>query len=163
MIEIKVTGSTPAEALSLMCAFGLQLAGLDDISAQANPLMLKGSEITSEKVQETPMPFAPVMSEPNTEAPKIIPLTPAAPTAPVTPPAIPSAPVGTAAVPLAPAPAISLEQVAKAGADLISGNPAKMQELVALLQRFGVPAVQALKPDQIGAFATELRGLGAQI
>ncbi len=113
MIEIKVTGSTPAEALSLMCAFGLQLAGLDDISAQANQLMLKGSEITSDKVQETPMPFAPVMSEPNTEAPKIIPLTPAAPTAPVTPPAIPSAPVGTAAVPLAPAPAISLEQVAK--------------------------------------------------
>lgn len=163
MIEIKVTGSTPAEALSLMCAFGLQLTGLDDISAQANQLMLKGSEITSDKVQETPMPFAPVMSEPNTEAPKIIPLTPAAPTAPVTPPAIPSAPVGTAAVPLAPAPAISLEQVAKAGADLISGNPAKMQELVALLQRFGVPAVQALKPDQIGAFATELRGLGAQI
>lgn len=163
MIEIKVTGSTPAEALSLMCAFGLQLAGLDDISAQAKQLMLKGSETTPEKAQETPMPFVPVMSEPNTEAPKIIPLTPAAPTAPVTPPAIPSAPVGTAAVPLAPAPAISLEQVAKAGADLISGNPEKMQELVALLQRFGVPAVQALKPDQIGAFATELRGLGAQI
>lgn len=163
MIEIKVTGSTPAEALSLMRAFGLQLAGLDGISAQANQLMLKGSETAPEKAQETPMPFAPVMPEPPTEAPKAIPTPPAAPTAPVTPPAIPSAPVGTAAVPLAPAPAISLEQVAKAGADLISGNPAKMQELVALLQRFGVPAVQALKPDQIGAFATELRGLGAQI
>lgn len=163
MIEIKVTGSTPAEALSLVCAFGLQLAGLDDISAQANQLMLKGSETAPEKTQETSVPSEPAMPEPGTEAPKIPPLTPAAPAAPATPPAIPSAPVGTAAVPLAPAPVISLEQVAKAGADLISGNPAKMQELVALLQRFGVPAVQALKPDQIGAFATELRGLGAQI
>lgn len=163
MIEIKVTGSTPAEALSLVCAFGLQLAGLDDISAQANQLMLKGSETAPEKTQETSVPSESAMPEPATEAPKSPPLTPAAPAAPATPPAILSAPVGTAAVPLAPAPVISLEQVAKAGADLISGNPAKMQELVALLQRFGVPAVQALKPDQIGAFATELRGLGAQI
>ena len=35
--------------------------------------------------------------------------------------------------------------------------------LLALLAKYGVQAVTQLKPEQYGAFATELRGLGAQI
>ena len=62
-----------------------------------------------------------------------------------------------------PVPSYTLEQVAKAGADLIGQHPEKMTALMGLLQQFNVPAVQALKPDQLGAFATELRGLGASI
>ncbi len=68
-----------------------------------------------------------------------------------------------AAVPVAEAPAFSVEQVSRAGADLIAANPAKKPELQALLGRFGVAYVGALKPEQTGAFATALRGLGANI
>ena len=81
-----------------------------------------------------------------------------------------SAPVPTApapenvsgAVPTA-APAYTLEQVGRAGADLIAAQPEKMEALLDLLQQFEVPAVAALKPEQLGAFATALRGLGANL
>lgn len=66
-------------------------------------------------------------------------------------------------VPLAPAPAFTPQQVCKAGADLITAQPAKMQELMGLLAQFGVQTVDALRPDQLGTFATALRGMGAQI
>lgn len=66
-------------------------------------------------------------------------------------------------MPAVEAPAFSVEQVSRAGADLIAANPAKMPELQALLGRFGVAYVGALKPEQTGAFATALRGLGANI
>jgi len=39
----------------------------------------------------------------------------------------------------------------------------KINELMGLLNAFGVQAVTQLKQDQLGAFATELRKLGAQI
>lgn len=86
--------------------------------------------------------------------------TPAA--APIlTPPVGQTAPVTN--VPLAQAPTFTLEQVSKAGADLITAQPAKMQELMGLMAHFGVQTVNALKPDQLGEFATALRGMGAQI
>lgn len=66
-------------------------------------------------------------------------------------------------VPLAQAPTYTLEQVSKAGADLVTVQPAKMQELMGLLAQFGVQTVNALRTDQLGAFATALRGMGAQI
>lgn len=66
-------------------------------------------------------------------------------------------------VPLAQAPTFTLEQISKAGADLVTVQPAKMQELLSLMAQFGVQTVNALKPDQLGAFATALRGMGAQI
>ena len=72
-----------------------------------------------------------------------------------------AAPAG--GVPLAQAPTFTLEQVSKAGAALITAQPARMQELMGLLAQFGVQTVDALRPDQLGAFATALRGMGAQI
>lgn len=75
----------------------------------------------------------------------------------------PSNAVPVAGVPLAQAPTFTLEQVSKAGAELLSVQPAKMPELMGLLAQFGVQTVNALKPDQLGAFATALRGMGAQI
>lgn len=48
-----------------------------------------------------------------------------------------------------------------AGAALIDAG--KINELMGLLNNFGVQAVTQLKQDQLGAFATELRKLGAQI
>ena len=65
--------------------------------------------------------------------------------------------------PVAPAPTYTLEQVSRAGAELISADSGKLPQLRDLLQKYGVPAVSELKPDQLGSFATELRALGAQI
>lgn len=75
----------------------------------------------------------------------------------------PSSAAPVSNVPLAQAPTYTLEQVSKAGADLITAQPAKMQELMGLMAQFGVQTVNALRPDQLGAFATALRGMGAQI
>lgn len=48
-----------------------------------------------------------------------------------------------------------------AGAALLDAG--KMNELMSLLNAFGAQAVTQLKEDQLGAFATELRKMGAQI
>ena len=60
-------------------------------------------------------------------------------------------------------PEVAVEQIGKAGADLVSQDAAKMPELLALLQKYGAQAITQLKPEQLGAFATELRGLGAKL
>ena len=80
----------------------------------------------------------------------------------ITPQAASTAP-SPGIVPTAPAPTITGELVAKAGADLIRSNPAARDGLMALLQKYGVPYAQALKPDQIAPFAADMRALGAQI
>ena len=85
-------------------------------------------------------------TDPVTPAPEPQPVEPEAPKAPV-----------------APAPTYTLEQVSRAGAELISADSGKLPQLRELLQKYGVPAVSELKPDQLGSFATELRALGAQI
>ncbi len=82
---------------------------------------------------------------------------------PSMPGSCPSSTVPVGNVPLAQAPSFTLEQVSKAGADLITAQPGKMQELMGLLAQFGVQTVNALRSDQLGAFATALRGMGAQI
>ena len=111
-------------------------------------------------------PAAPVVE--TTTAPMPVP----APT-PVSVPAVPatSTPVNTAnpapaaapVVPLSQGPTYTLAQIAKAGADLISQNPGIMPQVNALLAQYGVQAVTDVKPEHYGAFATALRGLGAQI
>lgn len=68
-----------------------------------------------------------------------------------------------AVAPVAAAPAYTVEQIGKAGADLVSQDAAKLPELLALLQKYGAQAIIQLKPEQLGAFATELRGLGAKL
>ena len=59
------------------------------------------------------------------------------------------------------APTYTLDQISRAGASLVDAG--KMQQLLELLGRYGVQAVTQLQPEQYGAFATELRALGAQI
>lgn len=96
--------------------------------------------------------------EPATPAPAVTPAPAPAPApvqAPVTPAPAP------APVPVAPAPTYSRDQIMTAGAALIDAG--KINELMGLLNSFGVQAVTQLKQDQLGAFATELRKLGAQI
>lgn len=103
-------------------------------------------------------PTAPATPAPVQAAPAVptTPMAPAPAAAPTTPP-VASAPV---AVPVT-APTYTLDQIAKAGASLVDAG--KMEQLLGLLTKYGVQAVTQLNPDQYGAFATELRALGAQI
>ncbi len=84
------------------------------------------------------------------------------------PAAAPIAPTPTtltpvAAAPVSPAPQIQRADVARAGAALLSQNPALQPQLVALLGEFKAQTVQDISEDQLGAFATRLRGMGARI
>lgn len=150
MFEINVTVNAPelAEALNNLAA---ALKG-----AKPEPAASK----TGKADKPAPVPPADYMPPADT-APA-----PAAPAPAVTPaPAPVQAPVTSAPapapVPVAPAPTYSRDQIMTAGAALIDAG--KINELMGLLNSFGVQAVTQLKQDQLGAFATELRKLGAQI
>lgn len=110
--------------------------------------------------------------------PKLEPVVPqtayaAAPTAPIQQPApvAPTTPVQQPA-PVAPAPqpassvptstaTYTLDDIAGAAMTLMDSG--RQNDLLGLLQSFGVEALPALPQSQYGAFATALRGLGAQI
>ena len=104
-----------------------------------------------------------------TPAPVPAPMPAPAPTAPIQPNPLPSP--GPAAqampsypapnVPLAQPPKFTIDQIMAAGATLMDAG--KINELMNLLHSFGVQAVMDLKPEQLGAFATGLRELGAKI
>ena len=116
--------------------------------------------------QDAPAPVAPVAA-PVTHAP-VPPVTMPPATVVPTPAPAPAAPAQTVAptnpaptVPVTTAPTYTLDQIAKAGASLVDAG--KMEQLLALLAKYGVQAVTQLQPDQYGVFATELRTLGAQL
>lgn len=75
-------------------------------------------------------------------------------------PQAPVQPVPTAAVPTSTT-TYSMDDLARAGMTLMnSGHQAELQQL---LVQFGVNSLPELPVEQYGAFATALRGLGAQI
>ena len=154
MFEINVTVNAPelAEALNNLAA---ALNG-----AKPEPAASKTGK--ADKPAPVPpadyMPPADTAPAPAAPAPAVTPdpvPAPAPVQAPVTPAPVP------APVPVAPAPAYNRYQIMTAGAALIDAG--KINELMGLLNSFGVQAVTQLKQDQLGAFATELRKLGAQI
>ena len=87
------------------------------------------------------------------------------PPQPPPPAALPAAPVvpvsPVSAAPVSPAPQYTHERIMAAGGALIDAG--KMDDLIALLGRYGAQAVTQLKPDQLDTFAAELRALGATI
>ena len=92
----------------------------------------------------------------------IIPTAPAFETPHITQPTVaPATPVMPPCVPVTAVPVFSRDQIMTAGAALIDAG--KINELMGLFNAFGVQAVTQLKQEQLGAFATELRKLGAQI
>lgn len=84
---------------------------------------------------------------------------PAAPMPATATTAQPNMPV--AGVPLAQPPKYTVDQIMAAGAQLMDAG--KVNDLMNLLHSFGVQAVMDLKPEQLGAFATALRDMGAKI
>lgn len=167
MMEMKITVEAPDLAASI-----IKLA--EAIASGPDPNLLTPDE---------PRPVAsyPTTPAPAVAAPVAAPVAPVSP-APVTPTATPTpapgpavaAPAPTAGpasvtpgntpaptVPMTGAPTYTLDQISRAGASLVDAG--KMQQLLELLGRYGVQAVTQLQPEQYGAFATELRALGAQI
>lgn len=55
----------------------------------------------------------------------------------------------------------TLDQISAAAGPLMDAG--RMAELIALLGKYGVQATTQLKPEMYGAFATDLRAMGAQI
>lgn len=97
-------------------------------------------------------PAVPIQSVPVTPVvpvPTQTPVVQSVPTAPV------QAPVPTTSVTYTP------DDLARAAFALMDSG--RQQELIGLLQQFGVNAIPELKTEQYGAFATALRGMGAQI
>lgn len=137
---------------------------------------LEKSALNISVPQDAPTPVAPAPVPAPTPVPPVteppVPVVPTQPTpAPVATPTPAPAPVAPAqtvaptnpapAVPVTTAPTYTLDQIAKAGASLVDAG--KMEQLLALLAKYGVQAVTQLQPDQYGVFATELRALGAQL
>lgn len=126
-----------------------------DLAAAINNLAaaISGTKSTSaEKAVTMPTPTAPT---PVTAMPTpVVPAAPPVPTAPSMNYPMPS-------VPLAAPPKYTVDQIMAAGATLMDSG--KVNELMNLLHSFGVQAVMDLKPEQLGAFATAMRDLGARI
>ena len=83
----------------------------------------------------------------------------AAPTAPSAPAPSPVTPT----VPVTEAPKYSIDDIARAGAELAQQGPDKIAALTGLLQQFGLQAVTQLRTEQMGPFVLALRGMGARI
>lgn len=146
-------------ALRDLCAalIAKQAGGLEPTATATEPA-------TATPVPPAPAPVAtmatmPAAAEPTTATP--------VPPAPVPAPAATPVPAATEApapaVPLSQAPTYTKAQVASAGAALIQADPSKRDSLVALLKRYGAPSVADLPEEHLGAFATKLRALGADI
>lgn len=151
MLQINVTVTAPelAEAMAAL-ATALQGAKIEGVFPPADYLPpTPAAANPTQKAPPTPATVAPI-------APATTAANPAPAPAPVQP-----TPVTPPVVPTTAAPTYSREQIMTAGAVLIDAG--KIKELTGLLNAFGVQAVTQLKPDQLGAFATELRKLGAQI
>lgn len=130
---------------------------LPDIALLAQALMGRPQP----EAVTAPRPTAPTPApQPavNTTPASVIPQT-AAPT-------VPSAPAPSPAIPMTPvteAPKYSIDDIARAGAELAQQGPDKIAALTGLLQQFGLQAVTQLRTEQMGPFVLALRGMGARI
>lgn len=138
---------------------------LDDMMNFAKQLVAIPQHSEKTPVQNT---TAVVVPEPQPQAVPVpavsvpqIPVAAPVPQASVTTPPQPQVqalvqqPVPTSAV------TYTLDELARAAMALMDSG--KQPDLLQLLASFGVEALPALPPAQYGAFATALRGLGAQI
>lgn len=172
-MEIKFSGSTPLEALSHLTAFGMYCQCNEEIYTAARGIMEsdRPAPANPQPVADLPAPAAPAPVAPAVPVAPVTPVAPAAPTAPVaspapTTPVVPPAPAPAAPAPVVPltaAPSFTAEQVGRAGSELISAHRELMPQLMALLGSYGVQAITDLTPEQLGPFATALRGMGAKI
>lgn len=173
MMEMKITVEAPDLAASILKLAEAIASGPDPaLLIPDEPLPVSAYPATPAAAPVAPV-AAPVSPAPVNPTPGPAPTT-AAPVAAPSPSPTPVTNAPTAgptsaapgntpapAVPVTGAPTYTLDQISRAGASLVDAG--KMQQLLELLGRYGVQAVTQLQPEQYGAFATELRALGAQI
>ena len=117
-----------------------------------------GHAVSGRTVQAAPVPAPAAQPSPAPVPVTPVPVAqPAAATAPVAQPVPAPAP---AAAPTT-ARAFRFEDIQLAATSLC--DTGKRAEVLALLAKYGIQALSALPAEQYGAFATELRGLGAKI
>lgn len=166
MMEMKITVEAPDLAASILKLAEAIASGPDPallipdepLPVSAYPATPAAAPVSPAPVNPTPGPAPTTAAPVAAPSPSPTPMT-NAPTAGPTSAAPGNTPAP--AVPVTGAPAYTLDQISRAGASLVDAG--KMQQLLELLGRYGVQAVTQLKPEQYGAFATELRALGAQI
>lgn len=152
MLEIKITGLDHlADAIfALAGAMSKQTAVQTGTSGapQADPVEQTAPTLPAQQPVPQPDPEPAVAAAPQAPTPPVQPV-PAA----QTPPATPAVPTSQQTY--------TLDDLARAGMTLMDSG--RQAELQGLLKQFGVEALPALPQEQYGAFATALRGLGAQI
>lgn len=132
----------------------MELANGPDHYRQANPtIQFTGTPPVQQAASVTP----PVQQAPVTPPPvQQTPVTPPVQqSVPVTPPPVQPAPVQTTA------PSYTPDDLARAAMTLMDSG--RQGDLINLLAQFGADTLTHLQPEQYGAFATALRGLGAPI
>ena len=149
-VSVNITGLDPIAAAinslaQAMGARGVTTAIAEAPTAAPQPVQTAASQPA---VQTAVPPTVPVAQAPSPVAAQVTP--PPAAVPPVAPP-----PVQTAAV------AYTQDDLARAAVALIDSG--RQGDLRGLLAQFGVDSLPHLPAAQYGAFATALRGMGAQI
>lgn len=148
-VTIHITGLEPvAEAIRDLAKM-LEIPRSISISCENPPADAPTDQLAPATPVQPPVPAVP--------APQPI------PTAPV--PQIPAAPVQQATPAPQPVPTsakiYTTDELSRAAMGLMDAG--RQNDLIGLLQQFGVRSLPDLPQEQYGAFATALRGLGAQI
>lgn len=161
MNELKITVSAPelAQALNNLAD------ALKNGAGNAQPAVAAPTAAApAPQAQPAPVP-APAPQSAPAPMPAPVPPAPAPVAAPVPAPAPAPQPAPVAApVPQAtpgPATGVTLDAIINAGAGLVEKG--MMAQVVALLGKYGLQAVNQLQPAQYEPFAAELRALGANL
>lgn len=168
MVEIKVTGNTPLEALSSLTAFGMHCMQNSDVYAAASRI-LEAEKHEEKKLAAAQAKAAPVeapsgATPPQNKTPVQEPIsdTPQDPPAPTEPPAGPAGGEnGQSAAPgkdPEPGPAPTVEQVRAKGIE--ASRKYGKEAVVTILQKFGASGMSALAEKDRAAFLAELERLG---
>lgn len=165
MVEIKVTGNTPLEALSSLTAFGMHCMQNADVYAAASRILEaekhEEKKLAAAQAQAAPAEAQNGATPPQQEAPVQEPIsdTPKTAPAPTAAPGPADGANGSTSVPgdkRSPAPTV--EQVRAKGIE--ASRKYGKDAVVAILQKFGASGMSAIAEKDRADFLTALEGLG---
>ncbi|MCM3589647.1 hypothetical protein M4D58_03260 [Brevibacillus borstelensis] len=164
-ITLNIEAGNPAElqeaVVGLAGIFGGVAAPQTAAAENVVPLVPQ-HHVPQHQPEQVPVTTPPV-APPAAASVPAVPVVPPAQAVPVAPPAAPTqAPTAApGAVPTAGAPTYTMDQLAVAATQLVDAG--RQAEVVQLLASFGVQALTALPKEHYGAFATQLRAMGAKL